>query len=281
MIYRIIDNLEKNLIENIPKEVIDCWNEGLCVVAVAQKSDNELTGVVAFLKPYVDGGNIVLCYVNVVEEYRRQGIATVLVQKTMDILAVKGFSTVRAVVPYNNPDTTVVKFLKSIYFDSRKEAVNYISFSLGRIEESELYNKVKCQKALMSKVKSYNEVTTEQIEEFKSKLMQQQGISIKEEFDKDLVCFYTQDNNIIALSDYSQTSVFEISRSNIYTLKEIDAQLAFPAMFVYFIARALEVKSKDTIIRMFIYAKNEYRGLSTTVGDIITVEPVAVLERDM
>lgn len=281
MIYKIIEKLDSNLIENTPKEIIDCWRDGLCIIAEAKGSENEFIGIAAFVMPYANGKNIVLTYVNVVDEYRRQGIATALVQKTIDIMAVKGFNTVRVIVPYNNPNKDIVCFLKSIYFNSRNEAVNYVSFVLGKIKESELYKKLICQEALMSRVKAFDEVSTNQIEEFKLKLMQQQHLSIKDEFDKDLVCFYMQDNKIVALSNYSQTAVYEISRSYIYSLKEFDGQLAFPSMFVYFISKALETKSEDTIIRMFVYAKSEYRGLTTTVGEDITVEPVIVYEREV
>lgn len=281
MIYKIIEKLDSNLIENTPKEIIDCWRDGLCIIAEAKGSENELIGIAAFVMPYAYGKSIVLTYVNVVDEYRRQGIATALVQKTIDIMAVKGFNTVRAIVPYNNPNKDIVCFLKSIYFNSRNEAVNYVSFVLGKIKESELYKKLICQETLMSRVKAFDEVSTNQIEEFKLKLMQQQHLSIKDEFDKDLVCFYMQDNKIVALSNYSQTAVYEISRSYIYSLKEFDGQLAFPSMFVYFISKALETKSEDTIIRMFVYAKSEYRGLTTTVGEDITVEPVIVYEREV
>lgn len=279
MIYKIIGKLDDNLIEHIPQELIDCWRTGLCLIAVAEEED-DLIGVTAFMMPYGSGKNVILSYVYVAEAYRRQGIATALVLKTIDMLAVKGFKTVRAIMSCNNMDETVILFLKSLQFDDKNETANYVSFVLGKIKESELYKKLVCEEALISRVKSFQEVTSTQIEEFKLQLWKQQNVTVIGDFDQDMACFYMQDERIVAISDYLQTSIFEISRSNIYALQELDAQIAFPSMLVYFINRALETKSEDTIIRMFVYEKSEYRGLTLTVGEDITIEPVVVYERE-
>lgn len=109
MIYKIIEKLDDNLIEHIPQELIDCWRTGLCLIAVAEEED-DLIGVTSFMMPYGSGKNVILSYVYVAEAYRRQGIATALVLKTIDMLAVKGFKTVRAIMSCNNMDETVILF---------------------------------------------------------------------------------------------------------------------------------------------------------------------------
>ena len=90
MIYKIIDRLDEKLINyNIPEMYLKSWEEGVCHIAVAVDDDEEIAGVAAFVIPYRNGKNLVLNFVNVDKKYRRLGVATNLIQKTLDILAVK------------------------------------------------------------------------------------------------------------------------------------------------------------------------------------------------
>lgn len=279
MIYRIVEDTEENLIAFLPDIYLKEWKNNFCYVAIAQDEHEAVAGIVVFSLLEDMGQKLLLRYVYVVEKYRRQKIATILVQKTLDLMAIKGYKWVRSLICLGEDSTNVESFLSSLGFSKKDEFAVQMLSELGKIRSSNLYKQISEHQDLMSHVKNYDNVTYDQIEEFKKNLIKQQRIHINSSLDEEYTCFFVQDNRIIAASDFRLTSQNELERNFIYVLDDADRMFIFPTMIVFIVNKALEKRTKTTWIKLNVFAKSEYHGIVTTVGDYVTETPILIYER--
>ena len=47
------------------------------------------------------------------------------------------------------------------------------------------------------------------------------------------------------------------------------------------VEKALEIRPEDTIVKLFVFAQSEYRGLTTNEKENIDVVPVQIYEREV